>query len=293
MVFCIIGGESELSCVTTLPNILRQYNHELKGYATGSNIEYDGPMESVAQLNVAKNGAFSVDMLGQARELVRRARRLENIDFWNDWKIVTIYTGINDICSCQDKVNVFISNIKAALDYLKDNLPRTFVNLVQLYLFDDTKNNADKCSKFSCECAGYINFERKLRTISNFKISLENFIASGRYDDLDTFTVVLQTFFSTVIFNRIDDRSPLPAYCDLLSPAGHRNLALRLWNNMFVKVGHKSHELELDLPVTKISCPTDEWPYFYTAKNSHWLVKNSGMCGFTCIYLCRFHVHFN
>ena len=48
-------------------------------------------------------------MPGQAEKLVERMKKESNIDFENDWKVITIFVGGNDLCEyCDDKVSWFI-----------------------------------------------------------------------------------------------------------------------------------------------------------------------------------------
>ena len=74
-------------------------------------------------------------MYDQVIEMVRRMKASTKIDFKNSWKLITFFIGGNDLCkSCKD-INKYspakyMDNIKNTLDYMKANLPRTFVNLV-------------------------------------------------------------------------------------------------------------------------------------------------------------------
>ena len=44
-------------------------------------------------------------MPGQAEKLVERMKKESNIDFENDWKVITIFVGGNDLCDfCDNKV---------------------------------------------------------------------------------------------------------------------------------------------------------------------------------------------
>ena len=95
-------------------------------------------------------------MLTQAKLLVERMQSSDRIDFKNQWKLVTIFAGGNDLCrSCKNvsiiKINLilnltlfivvcnlkaklnaesYVRNIRNTLDYFHDNLPRTLINLV-------------------------------------------------------------------------------------------------------------------------------------------------------------------
>ena len=49
-------------------------------------------------------------MPGQAELLVRRMKDSDNIDYKNDWKVITIFIGGNDLCDfCEDKVGTLLA----------------------------------------------------------------------------------------------------------------------------------------------------------------------------------------
>ncbi len=111
------GGDLTLDNVTTLPNILRKYNPSLYGYAEGTT-----PVENFINLpntrfNLGRLGAMSSDMLVQAQTLVAKMRGSGDVDFDNDWKIVTMFIGNIDFCltSCEVR-NLWIMHVTNALD---------------------------------------------------------------------------------------------------------------------------------------------------------------------------------
>ena len=84
--------------------------------------------------NAAVSGAESNDMPTQAARLVQRFRESKDIDFDNDWKLITIFIGGNDLCRyAKDKElhspQRYIDEIAAAIDLLYKELPRAFINL--------------------------------------------------------------------------------------------------------------------------------------------------------------------
>lgn len=275
--------------LTTLPNILRQYNTELYGYATGTTPTSDFLDLPNTRLNVARTGAHASEMLQQAQDLVAKIRASDQVDFNDDWKLITIFIGSNDICQlpCIDDPlgdpENWIQNITTALDYLSDNLPRTFVNLIQLTSIGDLMRQvltntgyglvcANLFESFVCDCGPYNSpsFEDEFtELLLQYMANLEELAGSGRYDVSDNFTVVLQPFQMTTIVNTIDGEADLSSFtpdCSHLRPEGNRNLAVGLWNNMFERVGEKSSTLRL--PNTEIFCPTDEQPFLFTSLNS-------------------------
>lgn len=126
------GGQGTWREYLTLPNILKEYNPNLKGYSTGTG-EF---LSTNAQLNVAFPVAADADALRQAKILVKKMMANKNIDVRNDWKMITLFFGANDICSAQcydsEKASAtsHVRKLVLALDYLQQNLPRTFVNLI-------------------------------------------------------------------------------------------------------------------------------------------------------------------
>ena len=84
---------------------------------------------------MAVSGDESNDMPIQAARLVQRFKDDKVIDFQNDWKLVTIFIGGNDLCRYGGNKELhspqrYIDEIKQSLDILYKELPRTFVNLV-------------------------------------------------------------------------------------------------------------------------------------------------------------------
>lgn len=89
------------------------------------------------RFNVAEIGAMSRDISHEARVLVKRMRGDPHVDIQNHWKIVTILIGPNDFCLdlCyqaypEKSIENHRRDLIDTLRILRDNLPRTIVNLV-------------------------------------------------------------------------------------------------------------------------------------------------------------------
>jgi hypothetical protein len=115
---------------------MKKYNPSLFGYATGTS---SPNVWEIARLNVAMPGAGSESLAGQARDVVQRLQThpevsllisracpenqavtnpyiyvyekvrlwfvFQVIDFQNDWKMVNIFSGGNDVCGyCRHQV---------------------------------------------------------------------------------------------------------------------------------------------------------------------------------------------
>lgn len=269
-----IGGESSLPNVITLPNILKKFTPNLKGFSTGSG-KANSPL---AGLNQAVAGSVSYDIMNQAKEIVRLINDMENSR--NQWKIVTLFIGGNDLCKfCDDKdmysADNYVKNIKESLDYLKANLPRAFVNVVTSLNVANVKDLTGKflCAPIQmslCKCAVRDEFSDDLNALSaSYQTKTSDLIASGRYDTSDDFTVVLQPFLTKMRTPLLStgkaDFSYFAPDCFHFSLKGHTSMAVELWNSMLTPVGQKS--LEAVFVDKDLKCPTTNSPYFFTAKN--------------------------
>ena len=86
-------------------------------------------------------------MPGQAELLVDRLRSDPKVDFENDWKLITIFIGGNDLCDyCNDEEEFspekYEENLQTALDHLHAHVPRVFVNLVEVLNIEIAKELA-------------------------------------------------------------------------------------------------------------------------------------------------------
>lgn len=133
------GGNGNWKTFLTLPNLIKAYNPRLTGYS----YSYSGNSyahEESARFNVAEPGSFAEDTLRQAKLLINRMKSDKQVNMQNDWKLITIMTGTNDICYdvCHknNKTNIHRiietaqNNLEKLLRHLQYNLPRTLVNLV-------------------------------------------------------------------------------------------------------------------------------------------------------------------
>jgi len=115
----------------TIPNFLfRSFGRRPFGGSTGDSRDHSGN-----GFNAAMSGAKSQDLPGQAQWLVSKLQSSLNINYAEDWKLLTIWIGSNNLCDvCSDQYGnngvVYENGLVAALQYIYDNVPRVFVNLV-------------------------------------------------------------------------------------------------------------------------------------------------------------------
>ncbi|KAK0137020.1 Phospholipase B1, membrane-associated [Merluccius polli] len=280
-----IGGDANLANVTTLPNILKEFNSNLTGFSLGVGDE-NSPQ---AFFNQAVAGAKSGNVAAQVRTLVDKMKNDMRIDFQNDWKVITLFIGGNDICDfCTDTVyfspkNV-VGRVRQALDILHKEVPRAMVNLVELMhivpLRELHQEKSLRCPTFFvkiiCPCIlKPRNGSGELRKVEErnraYQSGLRELVDSGRYDTHDNFTVVLQPFFREVFLPRLEDGRPDRSYftpdCFHLSQKAHTLMALALWNNMVEPVGNKTFSQDFSAGID-MKCPSQETPFLRTAQNS-------------------------
>ncbi|XP_068135752.1 phospholipase B1, membrane-associated-like isoform X2 [Hyperolius riggenbachi] len=280
-----IGGDETLAHVTTLPNILLEFNPFITGYSTETG-NHEGHNSFY---NQAIPGAKAFDMPTQVRTLIDQMKSDKRIRFTTDWKVITMFIGANDLCSSCTDSNVFsavsyTNNIKEALDMLHKEVPRAFVNLVEVLdiipLRDGVMDNRVNCptvlTMMLCRCllgAAVNSTELQLVKDTNlaYQKNLQLLIDSGRYDTKEDFTVVLQPFFRHTqipyLPTGIPDVSYLAPDCFHISQKGHAQLARLLWNNMLEPVGQKTVGLDFAADVP-LKCPTETQPFLRTYKNS-------------------------
>ncbi|XP_008494803.2 phospholipase B1, membrane-associated [Calypte anna] len=276
-----IGGDGALETQTTLPNILKKFNPNLFGFSTGSSKETAG-------FNVAERGATAGNMLAQARELVELMRSSPEINFKEDWKLITVFIGGNDLCQyCLDKetysVQKYVKHLQDTLDVFYEELPRVFVNMVEILEISGLRQmtaSSSKCTlaaKNACPC--FLNPEENSSELQEIKRVNRDFqtealqlINSGRYEQREDFAVVMQPFFRNTLMpldrNGKPDMSFFAADCIHFSARGYAEMAIALWNNMLQPVGEKQTYNNFTHDRSKLRCPNTKTPFLSTLRNS-------------------------
>uniref|UniRef100_A0A183F5S0 Phospholipase B1, membrane-associated n=1 Tax=Heligmosomoides polygyrus TaxID=6339 RepID=A0A183F5S0_HELPZ len=128
------GGDGTLETHISIPNILKKFNSKLFGQSVGIG---SPNVWEVAHLNVAMPGAIAADLPGQARTLVSLLHsHSESVDYDNDWKLLNIFIGGNDMCSfCLDQKlqpSECVQHIDEAIKIIHDNVPRVIVSITAM-----------------------------------------------------------------------------------------------------------------------------------------------------------------
>ncbi|KAK3768021.1 hypothetical protein RRG08_045035 [Elysia crispata] len=197
-----IGGDQDYDFHTSMPNILREYSQDLYGYS--KNV---GDFQK--NMNEAIIGARSRGFAAQARWIVTKLRIDPSVDFENDWKLITVFLGGNDLCIyCLFDLTsaAYTNNLRKGLDILYNNVPRAFVNLVvvmQVGLTQILHNGliSTIMLRLGCPCGAFPrsggDIEQLAKYTEAYQQAVLDLAESGDYDS-DTFTVVAQTFFQNM-----------------------------------------------------------------------------------------------
>jgi len=275
-----IGGERNLEeFVLTIPNILRRYNPDIIGASDcrrGSSSEQSG-------LNVAIPGDTNRGMEAQAVEVMTLMLENPEIDYFNDWKLITLFIGGNDLCqSCTNNVSFsaegYFNGVKAALDKFSDHLPRGIINLQPMFdvsivndmIHPGSEQLCNLLHASFCPCADGTDTLRNLQLEFFDKLSQ---LADGRYDTRRDFTVVLQPHLRDMTPWRLPngsyDLSFVAPDCFHPNHKAHQLFAYMLWNTMFTPTWDKTtnYTIAYDDELSYV-CPTEERPYIFTNLNS-------------------------
>ncbi|XP_075893580.1 phospholipase B1, membrane-associated-like [Nelusetta ayraudi] len=283
-----IGGDGNLTAVTTLPNILRHFNPNLMGYSNGTGTQ-DTPQ---AFLNQAVTGAKTKDLASQLQALVKRMKNDPRINFESDWKVITLFVGGNDLCDhCYNSLlfsaETYARTIQESLDYLHKEVPRTLVNLVEpLYINPLREMHLDpslKCPtwliKIICPCVILPKEDSQALQMVNklnrdYQRAVRELVESGRYDTRSDFTVVIQPFLRDIVVPKLPDGRPDRSYfspdCFHLSQKAQTLMARSLWNNMLEPLGNKTAFQDF-ASVIELKCPTTAAPFIRTYNNSDYV----------------------
>lgn len=134
----------------TLTNFLKHYTDRIEGGAIGQHpltlcwgSTFCQPRDFTYRpmldgLNAAISGAESSNLSHELDYILSQVHKNRNIDVKEDWKVLTIFIGGNDICrrSCYSDIGSFLEkyreDVRAVILRIKEELPRTIVNVLLL-----------------------------------------------------------------------------------------------------------------------------------------------------------------
>jgi len=274
-----VGGD--LGSVT-LANLFHYFNADLVGYSSGTypaevcygstcpSFQYNPAQEAN---NAAKSGAMVVDMVSQQTAyLIRQLNQNPLIDVQNDWKVLTIMVGFNDLCaSCAFDLpfldpDDYQNNLMATIERIRTSIPRVFVNLVSGYNISqayDLSLTTNRCFNMSrplfieCDCIfqpenGPIR-EQMDASITQFNQRAQLVAQYYQRKSYVDFAVVVQPFAVNTYISSLPPNFVSRLDCFHPSRTGQQAMAIALWNNMLTPSANKQTFIDLaDTPM----CPS-------------------------------------
>ena len=264
-----IGGDER---ATTLANFFRHFNADVMGFSAGNHaLEMHGQPHHFEQdgLNAAQSGAVVQDMESQVDYLEAAIKRMgHRADMENDWKVLTLWVGGNNICSVclgkpEDSPAAFETALDRALQRLRQRIPRVFVNLIpygpmsRLKLLGQQNPMCSLVHAFAneCPCAFRARNQTDVTAMDNAVVAYNRVLhaLAKKYDRLrdPQFAVVVQPFMQEA---HIPDATFLSSLdCFHPSLLAHETMAVHLWNSMFAPHARKTQTL---IPNWKPVCPS-------------------------------------
>ncbi|XP_056151408.1 phospholipase B1, membrane-associated [Lampris incognitus] len=278
-----IGGYGTYQDVITLANIFKLFNPELLGPAPQRTVHGHPATVNETGFNFAVTGHNTLNVSDQIRHMIDTLKSYPGLNFQEDWKLVTMLIGMNDICDyCKNETRFspdnFIRYMTEALDMMMSEVPRIIVNVVQILPMKPLREVTRPTlgcllqRKF-CSCLvrpkeNSTELKELIEINLEFQRRLEDLLHSDRFLKKD-FAVVLQPYLKNAGPPRLADGSIdlsfFAADCFHFTVKGHEELAKGLWNNMFQPIGGKEMIKTFSEPV-KLICPSKDHPYIYTRK---------------------------
>lgn len=275
-----IGGDAG---AITLPNIFKFFNPSIVGPSIGSADAEAcyGPscpgihfFPSVDANNAAKSGSTIFDMVSsQVNYLIREVNKKPDMDVSQDWKVLSIMIGANDLCaSCAFNLTYlspdeYESNLMGTLERVRSSLPRTFVNLIpgfnisqayDLSLKVSRCNNVTRPLFVSCDCL-FKPANSAIRALIDARVAQFNQRAAKvatyyQRKAYDNFAVVVQPFATNTSISKLSSSFLSRLDCFHPSKPAHEAMAVALWNAMLTPSANKKTTLNMtETPI----CPTD------------------------------------
>jgi phospholipase B1 len=274
-----IGGDSN---ATTLANFLRYYNPSIQGFSLGSHIVElcYGPLcppfqyhPALDVLDAAQSGAMVADLVSHELDyLIKQVKANPMINLKEDWKLLTILIGANDLCASCTLVKEFLDpaefekHLSETLEGIRTNIPRVFVQLVEVFNLSqvyDLSLKTKACANIhrdlfiECDCIFGPDASKTRQLVDEYgqQYNARSRALAAYYQALGdpSFTVVAQPFgrntmlknFPTDILSTLDCFHP--------SLIAHQGMAIALWNNLLTPAALKKTSMNLtDTPL----CPT-------------------------------------
>ncbi|CAD6184271.1 unnamed protein product [Caenorhabditis auriculariae] len=252
-----IGGDATIDGLVTIPNILREFSPRLLGVSHGMGTREQLPDH---QLNVAQTNAKVSDLPAQAYELVRRLKKVRDVDYSQVWVMVIVTIGTQEVCSgCSGPDDH--SSLEETIDILHMSIPKAIVVLLGPLHVSSPQRYHENILWQRCDCRKEDIDEAGRLWKESFK-KLERHLAST---SLESPTFGLIALPMLTITSRFPKGLFMPN-SPLLNRRGHNYATKFLWNRLLT--GKEYNLTSVVLSIDKYACPEVHCPYFRTWANA-------------------------
>jgi len=266
-----IGGAREKDTYT-IAKFIEFFNPKLVGQALGDTI----PLTKGKWLDGAVSGASVQDVPGQLDYLVTTLQSEEyrhDVDFENDWKLLTIFIGANNLCgACRNDSHsqpaYFEAQLRAFLNQVQKTLPRTFVNVVTIFNISGVwtaGQQSEYCrilwhniTTHECGCLTTgVEADRTSMDVHGVAFNAISEQLAVEFSGLNNpnFTVVVQPGFSGLNVGEFGEMYLSKLDCFHPSLYANQAFSYLIWNNMMTPVGQK--EVVPNIHNVSFICPNE------------------------------------
>jgi len=259
------------SAAFTIFNNFKKYSPSVAGGS--ESWTWPHPSGVGAWLNAAVSHSSVQDLPSQVDFLVSQLQTVYKgkVDFNNDWKLLTIFIGANNLCSaCEGRDSAtpkyFGDRLREVLTQIEAKIPRVFVNLVTIFNVSGVYYAGKDywyCEtiwaiiKHECYC---VKTGKKsdldamdIDAVQYNQISL-NLAQEFAGHNNPGFTVVVQPGLSGIDIAKYGEAYLSELDCFHPSLCANQAFTYQIWNNMFTPIGQKSTVPDPNNLVIK--CPT-------------------------------------
>jgi len=276
LVYAIGGDEYEsefgFAKALTFPNFLKNYNPNIQGAAQSWTWPHISPWKTGQWLDAAVSHASVQDCHSQVDYLVYNIKtNYPTVDFQNDWKLLTLFIGANNLCGAcegraESKPEYFGAQLRQVLTQIEQKIPRVFVNLVTIFNISGVYyagQDYTYCEiiwhtiKHECTCVE-TGKKSDLQIMDDYAVAYNiisrNLATEFAGHNNPGFTVVVQPGLSGIEIQKFGEAYLSNLDCFHPSLCANQAFTYQIWNNMMTPEGEKL--TTPDLKNLKIKCPT-------------------------------------
>eukprot|EP00834_Sanchytrium_tribonematis_P001109 NODE_24_length_41419_cov_0.818780.p10 type:complete len:366 gc:universal NODE_24_length_41419_cov_0.818780:31829-30732(-) len=279
----VSGGDSDMWSVV---NMAKKFNPDIKGASTGTHwinlcrgILCFWPFNRFREsdgLNMAETGAFASDSMRQAKELVKRIRKMyiKEPELQKKWKLIVFFVGLNDqFNNCrrfQSTLPYFDFYVREIMNYLRSELEFVIVDVLSIWDLEKMvelssthpncqHNNRQKLFRSMCPCPFDKNGQEFRSKMKAYQIG-QNRILKGIVDEYkngtawskkekaswigkpSNFKLIYDPSAENMDLTSLHYSSLTKTDCSHPTKEMHERLATVYWRNLFLRSSEKKKD---------------------------------------------------